>query len=174
MDPSAEPSWFFAVGGQQTGPVTFAALVGNLRAGQLGPGTLVWTRGMAEWLPAAQVDALRDVLPAAPPTVPGPIRRSEPPNDLGQNAGIRMLIPVGRSHWAIMAGYFGLLGLFPLIGLVFAPAAIVCGVKAIRHIKRDPRQHGMGRAVTGIVLGGIGSLASLFMLVGILMALAGK
>ncbi len=174
MDASQEQSWFFAVGGQRTGPVTFETLSGNFRSGQLGPGTLVWTLGMAEWLPAARVDAVRGLVASSPPTLPGPISRAELAEDLGQNAGVRMLIPVGRSHWAIMAGYFGLLGLFPLLGLILAPAAIFCGVKAIRHIKRDPRQHGMGRAVTGIVLGALGSVMSVLMLIGILTAIAGR
>lgn len=169
-----EQTWFFAVGGQRTGPLSFEAVSANFRSGQLGPGTLVWTQGMAEWLPAAQVEAVRGLLAVSPPTVPGPISSAAPVDDLGQNAGMRMLIPVGRSHWAIMAGYFGLLGLFPLIGLVLAPAAIVCGIKAIRHIKRDPKQHGMGRAVTGIVLGTLGSIMSVLMLIGILTAIAGR
>jgi predicted acyltransferase len=60
-----------------------------------------------------------------------------------------MLIPVGRSIWAILAGYMGLLSV-----LIFpAPLAVLFGILAIREIKRNPKKHGMGRAIFGIVCG---------------------
>ncbi len=62
---------------------------------------------------------------------------------------VRMLLPVGRSIWAIAAGYAGLFAV-----LIFpAPLAIVLGVLAIRDIKKHPKKHGMGRAVFGLVSG---------------------
>ena len=60
-----------------------------------------------------------------------------------------MLLPVGRSGWAIAAGY---LGLFCLL-LLPAPLAIICGVIAIIDIRLHPQRHGMGRAIFGIVMG---------------------
>ena len=79
-----------------------------------------------------------------------PRRRRRPPPDLGDDAGMRMLLPVGRSPWAIAAGY---LGLFAVTAWA-APFAIFCGVMAIRQIRRNPKLHGMGRAIFGIVTGG--------------------
>lgn len=73
---------------------------------------------------------------------------------LGDNAGIRMLMPVGRSIWAIIAGY---LGLFAVL-VIPAPFAIIVGVIAIVDICRHPEKHGMGRAIFGIVMGVIGCL----------------
>lgn len=71
--------------------------------------------------------------------------------DLGDNAGIRMLLPVGRSGWAIAAGYAGLFAV-----LVFpAPIALLLGIIAIIAIKRNPHKHGMGRAIFGVVMGTI-------------------
>ena len=61
----------------------------------------------------------------------------------------RMILPTGRSSWAIMAGYLGLLSFIPGVGIL----AIVAGVLAVKDIKRNPEKHGMGRAITGIVLG---------------------
>jgi hypothetical protein len=78
-------------------------------------------------------------------------RRRRPPPDLGDDAGMRLLLPVGRSPWAIAAGY---LGLFSVLCLP-APFALFCGVMAVRQIRRDPKAHGMGRAVFGIVMGGL-------------------
>ena len=39
-----------------------------------------------------------------------------PIDSLGENAGIRLLLPVGRSFWAIAAGYAG------LFAVLFLPA----------------------------------------------------
>jgi hypothetical protein len=66
-----------------------------------------------------------------------------------ENATIRMLIPIGRSGWAIAAGYAGLFAVlcFP------APIAIILGIIAIRDIKKHPKRHGMGRAIFGLVMG---------------------
>ena len=66
---------------------------------------------------------------------------------------VRMLLPVGRSGWAIAAGY---LGLFSLL-ILPAPLALLTGIVAILHIRSRPGLHGMGRAVFAIVMGGLGT-----------------
>ena len=89
---------------------------------------------------------------------PGTEPNQQPPSDIGQDAGMRMLLPVGRSGWAIAAGYFGL---FSLI-VIGAPFALICGILGVREIKKsqktDQPKHGMGRAIFGIVIGGIVTL----------------
>ena len=77
-----------------------------------------------------------------------------PPPDLGQSAGMRMLLPVGRSGLAIAAGY---LGLFSFL-VIPAPFALVVSMLAIRDIKRNPHIHGMGRAIFGLIMGILGSI----------------
>ena len=67
---------------------------------------------------------------------------------------MRILLPVGRSGYAIAAGYLGLLS--PLF--VFAPLALLFGLLAIRDIKRNPKKGGMGRAIFGTVMGAIFTL----------------
>jgi hypothetical protein len=68
---------------------------------------------------------------------------------------MRMLMPIGRSGWAIAAGYAGL---FSVI-LIGAPFALIFGLLAIRDIRKsrqtDHPKHGMGRAVFGIVMGSL-------------------
>ena len=88
-------------------------------------------------------------------------RRRRPQPDIGDDAGMRMLLPVGRSGWAIAAGYLGLVSVL----CVPAPFALITGILAVREIRRDPKAHGMGRAIFGIVMGGIGTLAIVAMLV---------
>jgi hypothetical protein len=80
------------------------------------------------------------------------------PKKLGDDAVVRMLLPVGRSGLAIAAGYLGIFSLFP----IFGPIAVLVGILAIRDINAHPDKHGMGRAIFGIVAGG---LATLLMLV---------
>lgn len=67
----------------------------------------------------------------------------------------KMLLPVGRSGWAIAAGYLGLLSCFPGVGLLFGVAAVLTGLKARQEIRQNPELGGTGRAVFGIVLGGL-------------------
>jgi len=88
-----------------------------------------------------------------PPPSPQPPKAER----LGDNAGMRLLLPVGRSGWAIAAGY---LGLFSLI--VFpAPLALVISIIAIWDIRKSKSsehpKHGMGRAIFGLIMGIVGT-----------------
>jgi hypothetical protein len=74
---------------------------------------------------------------------------------------MRWILPVGRSHWAIAAGY---LGLFALL-VVPAPLALATGIMAVRDIRANPSKRGMGRAIFGIVMGAIASLILVALLV---------
>jgi len=74
-----------------------------------------------------------------------------PRRPLGDDPGMRMLLPVGRSPLAIVAGYLGLLSL----ALVPAPIALIVGILAIRDLRRHPEKRGMGRAVFAVVMGGL-------------------
>jgi len=89
---------------------------------------------------------------------------NQPQADIGQDPAMRMLLPVGRSMWAIAAGY---LGLFSLIGCA-APFAIFCGIMALRDIKQHPQRHGKGRAIFGIVMGVIGLPLFAVLVIGII------
>jgi len=72
--------------------------------------------------------------------------------------GIRMLMPVGRSGWAIAAGYLGLFGLI----LFPAPIALIVSIIAIVDIQKSKKtgkpKYGMGRAIFGLIVGVIGTL----------------
>jgi hypothetical protein len=82
------------------------------------------------------------------------------------DSSLRFILPVGRSGYAIAAGY---LGLFSLI--VFpAPLALLFGILAVGDIRRHPKKLGMGRAVFGIIAGSLGSVALLFILGAMLFA----
>ena len=67
------------------------------------------------------------------------------------NPAMRMILPVGRSIWAVVAGY---LGLFSVL-MIFAPCALITGIIAIIDIRTHPERHGMGRAIFGVVMGAV-------------------
>jgi Domain of unknown function (DUF4190) len=71
---------------------------------------------------------------------------------------MRMILPIGRSGFAIAAGY---LGLFSVL-LVPAPLALLFGILAIMDIKKHKDKHGMGRAVFGIVMGAVFTIVLIF------------
>jgi hypothetical protein len=78
-----------------------------------------------------------------------------PAAELGDSAAMRMLLPVGRSWLAIVAGY---LGLFALV--VFpAPLALVAGAIAVWDLRRHPEKRGWGRAGFAVVAGALGTAA---------------
>ena len=64
-------------------------------------------------------------MPPLPPQQPAPQTQR-----LGDDAGMRLLLPVGRSGWAIAAGYLGLFSL----AVIPAPIALV-----IYRCRRTPR-----------------------------------
>jgi hypothetical protein len=85
-----------------------------------------------------------------------------PPQAKSQpDALMRMILPVGRSGYAIAAGY---LGLFSVL-FVFAPFSILFGVLAISDIKKHPDKLGKGRAIFGIVMGVIFTIGLIFVVI---------
>lgn len=96
----------------------------------------------------AEIDQQRSA--QTPPPLP---RKKE----LGDDFGMRLLMPVGRSGWAIAAGYMGLFGLL----VVPAPLALILGIIAVWDIRKSMRtdrpKHGMGRAVFALIIGFLGT-----------------
>ena len=90
--------------------------------------------------------------------------------DIGQDAGMRLLLPVGRSGWAIASGYLGLLSLI----CIPAPFALITGIIAVRDIRKNPKKHGMGRAIFGIVMGSLGCLFLILMVIAGIIAPRGR
>jgi hypothetical protein len=84
--------------------------------------------------------------------------------DIGQDAGIRMLLPVGRSPWAIAAGYAGLFAVLVLP----APIALLLSIVAILDMRKHPERHGMGRAIFGLIMGGLFTVLLLVFIVALI------
>ena len=95
-----------------------------------------------EWTPYVFADGQQFVEPHTP----------DAPK-LADDATMRWLFPIGRSGWAIAAGYAGLFAflIFP------APIAFVLGVVALFHLRRRRDLRGRGRAIFGTVVGALGT-----------------
>ena len=104
------------------------------------------------------------MLPPPPPRGSRDNYVGEEDESLGDDAVIRMIIPVGRSIWAIISGYLGLLSVL----LVPAPFALATGIMAVLEIKKNPKKHGMGRAIFGIVMGSLGCVVGIIVVIVVL------
>ncbi|MDR3232741.1 MAG: DUF4190 domain-containing protein [Planctomycetaceae bacterium] len=83
-----------------------------------------------------------------------PIKPADiPPDPEGFEKDNYFVPSSASSGWAIAAGYAGPLAICPF----FAPIALILGIIAIRHVKKH-QLAGRGRAIFGIVMGGIFTL----------------
>ncbi len=62
--------WYVGAGDQRLGPFDAAGLATQASSGALTGTTLVWKAGMAQWVAAAQVPELADLLASVPPPLP--------------------------------------------------------------------------------------------------------
>jgi len=76
---------------------------------------------------------------------------------------MRLLLPVDRSVYAMIAGYMGLLS---VLG-IFAPFALIFGILGIIDINKHQEKCGMGRSIFGIIMGGF---ITLMIITGILVS----
>jgi hypothetical protein len=149
MDDDAPKQWFYGTPDDRHGPHPASALIELVTAGTILPQTLVWSEGMPAWLPSASLPFLKVARPVGPPV-----------RDDG--GALNLLLPMApQSGFAIAAGYLGLLSFIPLL----APLAILFGVLGLSALKKHPHKRGMGRAVTGIVLGSLSIVITVLVLV---------
>lgn len=122
-------------GMQRFGPFTPVEVVSHHADRRLLNADLAWHEGMTTW------EALGVVM----------YRLGHPlPLVTAGGDANKWIVPVGRSGWAIAAGYLALCSIL----LVFAPFALACGIMGLRSIKKNPGLGGKGRAWFGIIMGG--------------------
>lgn len=92
---------------------------------------------------------------------PGPYGPPQP--RLEDDPAMRWVLPVGQSVWSIIAGY---LGLFSVLCLP-APLALLFGIIAVVHLRKNPQMSGWGRAIFGLVMGVIGTVGFAIMMIAI-------
>ncbi|HET6247931.1 MAG TPA: GYF domain-containing protein [Tepidisphaeraceae bacterium] len=160
--------WHYTQNGAQQTPISDTELRQRAADGRLKPMDMVWCEGMPQWGPAGNITGLFPAAAVLPPPMPAPgaapinyygnpAGYRPPASGIGQDAGMRMLLPVGRSPWAIVAGYLGLLSVI----ILPAPLAVIFSIIAIMDIKKHPEKHGMGRAIFGLIMGIVFSIGLL-------------
>ena len=76
-------------------------------------------------------------------------RREEEYEDEEYDPALRMVVPINTSALAIVAGYLGLVSVLCLP----APFALLFGIMAMNHLRKNPKLDGKGRAIFAIVMG---------------------
>ena len=95
-----ERVWHVVLGAGQEGPLTPQELLPRLRAGQIGPQTLVWRASMPSWGPMADVPALAALWAEAAgtqPTAPQPVL-AEGELSAAANAALGALMAADADH----------------------------------------------------------------------------
>ena len=86
--------WFYANAREKCGPIPREQLVEFLKTGVITPGSLVWTKSMAEWQPAIQVPGLM----SSPDPEPDPVAAFENANVQPQVAPAAPAAPAAGAH----------------------------------------------------------------------------
>ncbi len=136
--------WFYLNGRERMGPVSDEGLRALAASGRLHAESFVWTDGLEAWTRLADTDRFDGYAPPAPPgeVPPAPDRFAQ------------LLLPSGRSPWAVASGYLAALG---VLGIP-APLAVAAGIAGLRDIHRltratGRRPPGTARCVAGILVG---------------------
>ena len=66
--------------------------------------------------------------------------------------GFATIVPY-RNGPALAAYYTGVFGLIPILGFVLGPLALILGIVGLMKARKNPKAHGTGHAIAGIVLG---------------------
>ena len=123
--------WYYEAGSDRCGPFTLEQMKELVTAGAIRRQTRVWRPGSDETALTHAGEFLAEL--------------EVKPN---HNGDLAYVLPVGRSGWAIAAGYVGLFSFIPLISY----AGIVVSSVAAWHLRRNPKLRGWGRVITGFVI----------------------
>lgn len=112
-------SWFYLQEGRPVGPVEEEAVGVLLRSGALGPASYVWGDGMPDWLPVAEIPALRPlIVPVS--VLPPPQALPVPPPRAHRRDGLFGGLAAGISHYAELPTLSGVPVRDVLIGGLYA------------------------------------------------------
>jgi hypothetical protein len=147
--------------GRNFGPVDGPTLIQWARDGRIAWDTRIVSSSGKE-AAACDIPDLRPLL-APPPVARGSVAVS--PGD----EAIATIIPY-RNRAALIGYYLSIAGLLPLLGVPFAPTALVLGIKGFGRWKRDRAVKGVVHAWIAIILGLIGCVINGLILFALVMA----
>ena len=120
--------WHCLVGGQRYGPVSKEELQSWVLVGRVRPSDLVWTEGMTDWLPVAQVAELRPATqPGATPPPPGPLPAAQAHSEVYSKKVAAGILGIVLGSLGIHKFYLG----YNTAGIIMLLISILtCGVGA--------------------------------------------
>jgi len=68
------------------------------------------------------------------------------------------LIPT-KNSCALIGYYLGVFSLIPFLGIPLGVAALILGIKGLKHAKQHPEAGGVGHSWTAMILGGFSTIA---------------
>jgi hypothetical protein len=168
LEPDPEGVWYYAVGDDRRGPADLDQLRKAVRDGTLTRDSLAWRAGMADWIPAGQIPALRKIFPIAGGPQPG---QPQGPTLAYQSAPTARGGPHGHYHHprnqtgdpyagqAVTSLVLGILSIVTspccFLGLIFGVIALILGNTA-----RTESTTMAGQATAGWICGIIGTAIS--------------
>lgn len=153
---SEGPQWFVSVEGQQHGPYSGEQLLEFTGSGNITRESMVWTEGMAEWLPAAQIEGLFPAGAPAPVAAAAPVLvRSATPTASFMNPGQATGYATGQvqggfRHPQIAAASFGLWAGSIGIGILFFIVSAALMPQAALKAETNPMMIFILLGMTGI------------------------
>jgi hypothetical protein len=87
-----------------------------------------------------------------------PRRRSVRRHDEGDEV-VSTIIPY-KNPKALAGYYCGIFALFPILGFILGPTALILGILGLSHVRRRPQAHGTAHAIIAIIGGIFGTLIS--------------
>lgn len=168
--------YYMISNGQQVGPFSAPQLLAN----GLTPATMVWTEGMADWMPAGNIPALSELMlhnEQAAPSQNDPFTASQPnpyPGNPAMNRPDDNVRPyVNWMPWAITGTILGFL--FSCIGAIFGIIGIVNANKANTAYNYGDYQKGESAnstakimSIIALALGGLGIVCSILVMIGVI------
>jgi hypothetical protein len=101
-----------------------------------------------------------------------PRRRSVRRQDSGDEV-VSTIIPYKNPR--ALAGYYcGIFSLFPILGFILGPAALILGIMGLRYVRENPDAHGTAHAIIAVIGGVLGTLISLIVGIAVIVALTHK
>lgn len=119
-----EKNWYYSADGQdKKGPLPENELKQLLASGQVPPGTLVWSDGMANWAPARSIVGLQQPAVASAAVAPAPTAAAGVP------------VPQGLGGWMTFVGVMHIIGgafaCLSCIGIIYGIPMIIGGAGLI-------------------------------------------
>lgn len=164
-------------GDSQHQVIDLTTLNADILQGKLSPDTLAWFEGCEDWVPLHSVPGIVVNRPSTPPPIPSqkaatyatiPVPPAPPVIQQGDVTG--GVIPYKNKH-ALLAYYFGIFGLVPILGILLAIPAVILGISGLKKKKKDPIIKGSAHAWAGIILGAL-SISYNLLIIGFLVLLA--